>query len=396
MSYLDKLKNNVIKNYVFILLRNFNLTNGLWMIYLASKGMSLLQLGLLEGIYHISSLFMEVPTGMIADIYGRKASRVLGRFIAVIGCLLMVMTNDFYMFALSFFLSALANNLESGAGDALVYDSLKELGMEKQYMKVNGKNEMLFQGGSILALPLAGYFADKNFDMVFYASAVIALLTAIFSLSFVEPAIGRVTRDRKNPFSLLCRQLKESIAVLKKNKRIALLIIIVEVFLTLVTTMFYYLQNHWSVMGYSKFKITVIFCVGAGAAALTALVAYKIERVLKQKRLLIIMPAIIAVCIWGIALTAYSPAFYVIMNVVESILFVVTMDYINKVIPSENRATILSMSSMLFSFYMIILFPIIGRVGDIASLTTAFIGVAALATMLTLGNSILLFNTRPD
>lgn len=41
------------------------------MIYLAGKGMSLTQLGLLETIFHITSFTMEVPTGAVADIFGR-------------------------------------------------------------------------------------------------------------------------------------------------------------------------------------------------------------------------------------------------------------------------------------------------------------------------------------
>jgi MFS family permease len=49
------------------------------MIYLASRGFSLLQLGVLESVFHITSFIMEVPTGAVADLWGRKASRIAGR-----------------------------------------------------------------------------------------------------------------------------------------------------------------------------------------------------------------------------------------------------------------------------------------------------------------------------
>ena len=79
MNYDIQLKNNINKNYIYTLLQNIDLTRGIWMIYLAGKGMSLTQLGLLEMVFHITSFLMEVPTGAVADIFGRRISRILGR-----------------------------------------------------------------------------------------------------------------------------------------------------------------------------------------------------------------------------------------------------------------------------------------------------------------------------
>ena len=63
--------------------------------------------------------------GAIADIFGRKTSRTLGKAAAVIATLFMIFGNSVIFFAIAFFFTALGNNLESGAGDALVYDSLR-------------------------------------------------------------------------------------------------------------------------------------------------------------------------------------------------------------------------------------------------------------------------------
>ncbi len=390
MNYSEKLRSNINKNYIFTLLKNFNLTHALWMIYLASKGISLLQLGVLEGVFHISSFLMEVPTGMIADIYGRKASRFLGRCFAVASSVIMLLSDNFYMFAFSFIISALSYNLESGAGDALVYDSLKELREEDRYMKVNGRIEMFMQLGLLLAFPLAGYVADKSFELVFALKILVALITAIYALTFTEPTVGRIKTNKENPFLLLKKQLIESVEVVRSNKRIGFLIIFVELILTLMTTLFYYLQNHWELLGYTRFSMGLIFCAGSALAAMSALIAHKLERCIKEKGLLVGIPVAVMLCIWGIAMTKYSPVFYIAMGAIESILFVVTMDYINKLIPSENRATILSMASMVFSFFMIILFPIVGHIGDTMSLGVAFVVIAALGTVLTAINTVII------
>lgn len=75
------------------------------------------------------------------------------------------------------------------------------------------------------------------------------------------------------------------------------------------------------------------------------------------------------------------------LSMVEGIIFVTTTGYINKLIPSEQRATLLSFQSMFFSFLMIGVFPLIGKIGDIFTLQTSFQLIAFMATIL-LGNMI--------
>jgi MFS family permease len=80
------------------------------------------------------------------------------------------------------------------------------------------------------------------------------------------------------------------------------------------------------------------------------------------------------------------------MMVTESVIFVAASDYINKMIPSENRATILSFASMMFSFFMITLFPVIGVIGDKYSLRIAFVGLGVVGSILVLMNSYFLLS----
>jgi len=56
-------------------------------------------------------------------------------------------------------------------------------------------------------------------------------------------------------------------------------------------------------------------------------------------------------------------------------------NYINKLIKSEQRATLLSLQSMAFSFFMIVIFPIVGKIGDYYSLETSFIFIAVVSTI---------------
>ncbi|HCU29804.1 MAG TPA: MFS transporter, partial [Sphaerochaeta sp.] len=88
------------------------------------------------------------------------------------------------------------------------------------------------------------------------------------------------------------------------------------------------------------------------------------------------------VTLWGVALTSYSMVFYVLCASIEGLLIPTISTYLNQLIPSKFRATILSFQSMAYSLFMIAIFPLVGFVGNVASLNHAFVLLSALATLL--------------
>src|SRR6056297_3425365 len=179
-----KLKRNIIKNYWYSLITNLNFTHGLWMLYLAHKGLSLLEIGMMEGFFHVVSLLMEVPTGAVADLLGRKASRSAGRVMSLVSLLIMLFSNTFWMFALSFFFSALSYNLESGSGEALVFDSMKVINQEKGYTKVAGNVEAIFQTASIFSLFIGGILGQRSFTLAFVCAIGVSIVAIISGMTF--------------------------------------------------------------------------------------------------------------------------------------------------------------------------------------------------------------------
>jgi MFS family permease len=387
MNQIVELKKNVNKNYIYTLLQNIDLTRGIWMIYLASKGMTLTQLGLLETIFHITSFVMEVPTGAVADIFGRKTSRILGRILSLISVVLLLAANSFLWFAISFVFTALSYNLESGAGDALIYDSLKEIGEEEKYMKISGNKELFYQTAGIISFFVGGYLATKSYNMAFILTIIIGVITIAQSFTFKEPTIGREKVEKDNIFT---KQLKESISVVKRNPKIGFLILFVEIIMAFCTCIFFYLQNYLKGNGYNEAIIGIIYAASSLAAALGATQTHRIEKKIKEQGMLLIIPIITVVCLWGVALSKYHYVFFILLMITESFIYVSTSDYINKMIPSENRATILSFASMAFSFFMITLFPLVGVIGDKYSLNTAFKSLAVLGSVLVIINICLL------
>jgi MFS family permease len=385
VNYTYRLKQNVWKNYLFVFLMSFDLTQGTWMIYLGMKGMTLFQLGLLEGIFHMTSFLMEVPTGAIADIWGRKASRILGRVLSVVYIAMLVFSDSFYMFALSFILCALSYNLESGAGEALVYDSLKQTGDEKSYIKLAGIQELAMQAGRMTAYLLGGYLASLAYEYAYGTALVVSTAAAIQSLTFVEPMQEEKGIGLKG-LRIVKHQVAGSLKVISGNRRIGFLIVFMETTFLFATTIFYYMQNYLKGRGYNEGRIGLVLAVASLLAAITASQTHRIERVMGERGILMIMPLLTAISIWGISFSIYPNLYFTSLLCAEGITAVALGDYINKIIPSDKRATILSFGSMVFSSLMIVVFPLVGKIGDEFSLEVSFRFLAIMATVLGLTN----------
>ena len=179
------------------------------MIYLSIRGFSLIELGLLEGLYHVASFTMEIPTGAIADVWGRKLSRAVGRAVSIFAYAIMFLSTSFFLQAIGFMITAISNNLESGAGDALVYDSLLESGNVSSYMNVAGKQELTYQISSICAFIAAGFLAQYSYSYVFILSMIFFLFRN-GECSFFPRDHYRASEKGETKFQRDCPRLYET------------------------------------------------------------------------------------------------------------------------------------------------------------------------------------------
>ena len=114
-------KLNILLDYLHMFFRNTNFTHGIWVAFLLIRGFSLLDVGVFEMIFHISSLTMEVPTGVIGDLYGRRTSRLLGIFTYFIYIGIILFSTNYLLLVIGFIFCGISYTFESGSGDALVY-----------------------------------------------------------------------------------------------------------------------------------------------------------------------------------------------------------------------------------------------------------------------------------
>lgn len=382
-----KMGRNIGLDYSFTFLNNLNLLHALWMIWLSLRGFSLLELGFLEGIFHITSFVMEVPTGAVADLWGRRQSRVMGRVFFIISMLFLWWSQNFFFQAVGFMMTAISYNLESGAGEALVYDTLTFLKKEETFMGIRGKKELIYQLAAIIAFLSGGFIATKNYDLVFILVLIVAGLSLVNAMLMVEPPVVK-NKDTirgsllRRVFVSLGQQTRDSLLVIKKQPRIAYLIIFTESIFVFSTTQYFYLQTWWKFAGYTEWYMGIVFACQCLLAGLSAVLAPKMDKKYGEERLLFIVPLMLLVSLWGVAVFEFKALFFVVTGAFEGILMVTVSDYINRLIPGEFRATILSYQSMVFSLLMLLIFPLVGWLGDLYSLDLSLFVIAGTGSLL--------------
>ena len=225
---------NLKKQLACIYTNNFfsglRITDAVWVALLAARGFSLWEIGVAESVFHMVSLTFEVPSGMAADLLGRRKTLVAGGVCMVLSNLLMAFAPDLFFICLAMALSALANAMFSGTASALTYDSLKQCGRTNNYLRVSAncsQLSMLATAVGSLASTLERFLHFSGFYLLSAAfEGTAAAATALMTEPIVTEAQAR--REKQTFRDLPCqlaRLVRDSITALRTTPLAAKLIV---------------------------------------------------------------------------------------------------------------------------------------------------------------------------
>ncbi len=365
------MKKNLYLNYLFEFLLNFRLTSLLWPTFLIVKGFSLIDVGICESLFHITSVSGEMLTGIISDLYGRRLSRLLGRITDIVSILLLMMAQSEWLIYLSFILSALSYTMESGTDSAYVYDLLMETSEQDTFAKIQGRREVVIQIAILLATTIGGMIAGLSYQLTYGLSILIVMISICVLMQMKE--IKNQDYVKTNILNDMKQQVVMSYQMIQKDNQIFYLILSTSLFSATLTTCYYYLTNYWSELGISISSISIFLALENIAGMIAGILTYRILKKYSQKTLLIVLPIGIIISVIGIPFYPISILAICTMAFFESILYIAMTTYLNEKVESHLRATLLSVLSLGFSLAMIIYFPLVGLIGELFGLKIAYI-----------------------
>jgi MFS family permease len=138
-----KSHHDIWKYYGYIVLSNVLFFLPVDIIFFQERGLNLMEVFLINSIFSIGVAVLEVPTGAIADMIGRKKSLILGVFTWIISYLLFFYGWGFLALTVAYLTWALGSALTSGADTALIYDILHKNNKNDDFKKYQGIAKML-------------------------------------------------------------------------------------------------------------------------------------------------------------------------------------------------------------------------------------------------------------
>ncbi len=159
-------------------------------LFWQDNGLDMRQVYVLQGLFAISMVVLEVPTGMVADRIGKTTSLRLGIVVIFIGLIVYGLGHSFAVFLVAEILWALGAALLSGADSSLLYDSLEALGRTREYTAREGRARAI-QMASFAASNLVGGFVGAwSYRAAIWGSLIgpIVALVIVWSMVEVRPA----------------------------------------------------------------------------------------------------------------------------------------------------------------------------------------------------------------
>ncbi|WP_440874409.1 MFS transporter [Thalassotalea sp. PLHSN55] len=236
MCSTDAYHKNIRKYQIYVTLSGFTAAGPLCFLFYLAQGISFSQLSIIETASLAVLVFFEVPSGAFADLIGRKKSMALGCMLMGIEFVFIGSGYSLSVFVLAALIGGIGISLESGADDALLYDSLKKLNREAEFEKILGQATAYFKVAAALAGILGGYLYTLDKAMVFYIFAGLYFLLGIYSLTMKETVVNNSNKNKDKHHRSLMKAFNQlmlrSYCCLKSNKSLALMIILMGLLTT--------------------------------------------------------------------------------------------------------------------------------------------------------------------
>lgn len=331
-------------------------------LFLIAKGLSFTEIMVLQSISAISQVLFEVPTGAVADKHGRKISILLGSIVWAISLFIYIIGKSFFVFALAEAIFSLGASLKSGADSALIYDSLVYLKKENEYQKIEGKARANALYAQAIGSVISGFIYEINIYLPMTLSIVFMVVTSIIILFFHEPPYSK---EEQNKDTNYYRQIVESGSFILKHEKLKAVVLFCTVFFVFYRAGFWFYQPYMEAVNIPVKYFGIIFFLFNIAAAFTSKRSHYLMEKTKPRTL-----TFLALLMGGSFFIMGTVKIWVgfiaifLQQMARGLYRPVTTKYINKRIPSDKRATILSFSSLSSNIAVAAAFPFMGILKD--------------------------------
>ena len=358
---MDFCKKQLRKLYALNFLGNISIAGAAWVLLLVSCGYTVIEVGLLETVFHLVSLTAEIPSGVFADVFGRKKSLLLSCVCTIIAAVTRILwISSFWGVAFSIGFNALSYNFASGSDSAIAYDTLREHGKQDEYDKYVSTQTMIYRITNGVATLAAGVAVMLGNTKAHIISIVLGVIQIIIAVTLKENKV--ITENADREFSSKVKEtIRESFSFLKRNRKATGLIFRNALIGAVDVLLLFFLQAKLPLTGIPDWVLGPLLFVMSMGGIIGAILSVKVKNWPFSKIFIMCLAVVSAGfaanftgIAWVMTLGGFMAAF------ADDLIQIRADVELNNMVPPAQRATLISVNSWCFSFVMVFMSPLAG------------------------------------
>lgn len=377
-----KLRHNILKMYLLKAVLWFMVAMPIIVLFFQEHGLTLTEVMVLQAIYSLSVALFEIPSGYIADIFGRKQTIVFSTFFSFIGYLVFSFYGGFYAFAIAQILVGIGGSLMSGSDSALIYDTLLETDSKTSYTKIEGRNYAIGNFSEATAGILGGLLAVSSIYLPIYVQTGILFLSIPIAVTLVEPSMHKENK--------LDRSLKAIIEVVKfamiDQAKLRWLIVYSSAMGVATLSMAWFAQPFFEEVGVPLAYFGILWAGLNFSAGITSFNAHQFDKKENNYKMLIYLSLamVTSFLLLGFNNSLFGLIFILIIYLLRGIVTPILRNAINENTTSNKRATVLSIRSFIIRMSFAVCAPILGYIAENYSIANSFYMLAVIVGLFSL------------
>lgn len=360
---VDTARNVTRPFYIYAVLSNSIFQRGVFVIFLYQQGFSAGQVAVLQTLLFLVSGLAELPTGIISDRIGRRASVVIGQ-VLVAGCLLgQSAASDYWLFLVLFMGQGVGMACVSGSDTALLYDLLVRRGATSGYVRIRSRFTMLGTVTSGVAIILGGQLQRFSWGIVYAASASCLVVAVLVLLARVPEIRGVDAVDEQDETGKEHGDTTAWRAMIRVATPALLTLVVVSGLMhATLTPYIIFTQKTLSDQGASTALVSAVVSAGFFIGGLAPLLSDRADRRVGYRIIapLSLLALAAALGLTGLGLVWVTIAAFLLLVGMPEITAVLVDNVFNEAVPSRHRAGLLSMISFVESVLIGIGYLVLG------------------------------------
>lgn len=383
---MNEAARKVQRTYLTLLLFNTLAASLIWGIntlFLLDAGLNNLEAFAANAFFTAGFVLFEIPTGVVADLRGRRTSYLLGLLTLAVSTLLYLymwyVSAPFWAWAFASLFLGLGFTFLSGAFEAWLADALDHTGEKKILEAVLARGEIV-EGAAMLAGSVAGGALAQatNLGVPYIVRAFLLVLNFV-SAFFLMKDLGFKPAGEKRAIAEVKSILHASIEYGLRNRPVRWLMFAAP-FTGGVSIYAFYAMQPYLLELYGDSKAYGVAglaaAIVAGAQIAGGLSVPYVVRVFHRRTSVLLVCEGISVVV--LAVIGFVPNFWVavvllvLWGLMFSAVIPIRQGYLNALIPSQQRATVLSFDSLFGSTGGVVIQPVLGKVADVWGYPTSY------------------------